>query len=138
MGCEPACAHTAVSPFGSFRPLDDPTWRDPLWWRYNILRHRYIEPLHPDDFIQGGRFTETLLALTGISNSDAFFDERTRAIAAVAERLRQQFIDARASDELLQLALHEALLPLETQGQASRLLGVAAIFDDVFPPRDSG
>jgi hypothetical protein len=34
-------------PLGQYRPLDDPTWRDPRWWRYNILRHRYLEPLHP-------------------------------------------------------------------------------------------
>ena len=33
----PAAPHY---PLGEARPLDDPTWRDPRWWRYNILRHR--------------------------------------------------------------------------------------------------
>lgn len=120
-------------PLGEYRPMDDPTWRDPLWWRYNILRHRYLEPLHPDDFVSGGRYTESLLALTGISSADAFFDERNRAIRAVAEQLRQQLIDGQASGELQRLALHEALLPLEKEQEASRLLGIAATFDDIFP-----
>ncbi|MEZ4682776.1 MAG: hypothetical protein R2932_52070 [Caldilineaceae bacterium] len=41
------------------RPYDDPTWRDPHWWRYNILRHRYLEPLHPMSLLMVA-FTETL------------------------------------------------------------------------------
>ncbi len=118
---------------GAYRPLDDPTWRDPRWWRYNLLRHRYLEPLHPDDFVGGGRFTESLLALTGISSTDTFFDERNRAIRAVAEQLRQQLIDGQAHGELQRLALQEALLPLEKQTEAARLLGIAATFDDIFP-----
>jgi tetratricopeptide (TPR) repeat protein len=120
-------------PLGQYRPLDDPTWHDPRWWGYNILRHRYLEPLHPDDFVEGGRYTESLLALTGISSSDAFFDERQRAIRAVAERLRQQLIDGQANHELQRLALQEALLPLAKQSEAMRLLGIAATFDDIFP-----
>ncbi len=99
-------------PLGEHRPFDDPTWRDPHWWRYNILRHRYLEPLHPDDFIGGGRYTESLIALTGISSSDAFFDERNRAVRDLADRLRQQLIDGQADRELQRLALQEALLPL--------------------------
>lgn len=118
---------------GEYRPLDDPTWRDPRWWQYNILRHRYLEPLHPDDFVDGGRYTESLLALTGISSPDAFFDERNRAIRAVAERLRQQLIDGQGNPELQRLALQEALLPLEKQAEATRLLGIAATFDEIFP-----
>ncbi|MFZ1769654.1 MAG: hypothetical protein WAU00_10685, partial [Caldilinea sp.] len=119
-------------PLGVFRPLDDPTWRDPLWWRYNILRHRYLEPLHPDDFVGGGRFTETLLALTGISSADAFFDERNRAIHEVAEWLRRQLLDDAYSGELQQLAIQEALAPVKRHSQAGQLLAMAAIFDDVF------
>src|SRR5262245_33488818 len=110
-------------PMGEYRPLDDPTWHDPRWWGYNILRHRYPEPLHPDDFVEGGRFTESLLALTGISSSDAFFDERQRAIRAVAERLRYQLIDGQASGDLQRLALREAVQPLAQQPEAMRLLG---------------
>lgn len=120
-------------PLGVERPYDDPTWRDPLWWRYNILRHRYLEPLHPDEFVDGGRFTETLLALTGITSTDAFFDERNRAIREVAQRLRELPGDAQANAELESLALEEALHPLHRQQQAMALLGIAATFDDVFP-----
>ncbi|MEZ4870513.1 MAG: tetratricopeptide repeat protein [Caldilineaceae bacterium] len=120
-------------PLGVFRPYDDPTWRDPLWWRYNILRHRYLEPLHPDDFLEGGRFTETLVALTGIPSSDTFFDERNRAIREVVQRLQQQLTEGTATAELQQLALEEMMRPLRTQPHAHALLGVAASFDDVFP-----
>ncbi len=122
-------------PLGVYRPFDDPTWHDPRWWGYNILRHRYLEPLHPDDFVEGGRFTESLLSLTGISSTDAFFDERQRAIRAVAERLRQQLIDGQASGALQRLALQETVQPLAKQAEAMRLLGIAATFDDIFPQR---
>ncbi len=118
---------------GDYRPLDDPTWRDPRWWRYNILRHRYLEPLHPDDFVGSGRYTESLIALTGISSNDGFFDERNRAIREVANQLRQQLIDGHANGELQRLALQEALLPLSKSSDAANLLAVAAIFDDIFP-----
>lgn len=120
-------------PLGSYRPLDDPTWRDPCWWHYNLLRHRYLEPLHPDDFVEGGRYTESLLALTGISSPDAFFDERNRAIRAVAERLRQQLLDGQGNEELQRLALQEALRPLEKQVEATKLLGITTTFDEIFP-----
>jgi len=121
------------NPWGVARPFDDPTWRDPRWWRYNILRHRYLEPLHPDEFLAGGRFTETLLGLTGISSADAFYDERNRAINEVVEWLRRQTTDAAPRDELQQLALREALAPLAKLPPASQLLAIAATFDDVFP-----
>lgn len=120
-------------PLGTFRPFDDPTWSEPLWWRYNILRHRYVEPLHPDDFIGGGRFTETLMALTGITSSDAFFDERNRAIREVADRLRQQLIDGAANQTLQQMALTETVQLLEAHSAATTLLGIASVFDDIFP-----
>ena len=119
-------------PLGEFRPFDDPTWSDPLWWRYNILRHRYVEPLHPDDFIEG-RYTETLMALTGITSSDAFFDERNRAIQEVAERLRQQILDGVGNQILQQMALTEAIHLLDMEQDAGHLLGIASTFDDVFP-----
>ncbi|MCB0127286.1 MAG: tetratricopeptide repeat protein, partial [Caldilineaceae bacterium] len=120
-------------PLGSERPYDDPTWRDPRWWRYNILRHRYLEPLHPDEFVDGGRFTETLLALTGITSADAFFDERNRAIREVAQRLQEQLRHGEANDELQTLALDEVLRPLQGSPEQEELLGIAATFDDVFP-----
>lgn len=123
----------APYPFGAFRPFDDPTWRDPRWWRYTILRHRYLEPLHPDEFTGGGRFTETLLALTGISSADAFYDERNRAIGEVGEWLRRQLVEGAWSGEIQQLALQYALAPLERQSSLRRILAIAAAFDDVFP-----
>lgn len=122
-----------IYPLGVYRPLDDDTWHDPRWWRYNILRHRYLEPLHPDDFVDGGRYTESLLALTGISGPDAFFDERNRAVRAVAERLRQQLVDGQASASLQRLALQEVMAPLEKKKEAAKVLGIAATFDDIFP-----
>jgi len=121
-------------PLGEYRPFDDPTWQEPAWWRYNILRHRYLEPLHPDDFVEGGRFTETLVSLTGIPSSDTYFDERNRAIREVAERLYKQWNHLMASDELQQLALAEVYQMLRTQPHMQELLGIAATFGDrVFP-----
>jgi DNA-binding transcriptional ArsR family regulator len=120
-------------PLGASRPLDDPTWRDPRWWRYNILRHRYLEPLHPDDFVEGGRFTETLLALTGIPSPDVFFGERNRGVRMVAELLARQEAGRSADDELRRLAVAAACQPLAAQPAAHKLLTIAALFDDVFP-----
>jgi tetratricopeptide (TPR) repeat protein len=120
-------------PLGVYRPYDDPTWRDPHWWRYNILRHRYLEPIHPDEFVEGGRTTETLIALTGIPSTDTFFDERNRAIREVTERLRHQLTSGAANEELRQLAIEEVLRPLQNQPEKRALLGIAATFDDVFP-----
>ena len=121
------------TPMGAYRPLDDPLWLNPHWWRYNILRHRYIEPLHPDDFIDGGRYTETLIALTGIPSTDTFFDERNRAIRDVTQRLRQQLIDGKAINELQRLALEKAILPIIDQEYPLKLMGIASIFTEVFP-----
>lgn len=119
-------------PLGMERPWDDPTWREPAWWRYTILRHRYVEPLHPDTFVEGGRFTETLIALTGIPSADAFFDERNRAIRAAAAIIQRQLRAGAASEELAQRALALACAPLARNNAARALLGVAAILDGVF------
>jgi tetratricopeptide (TPR) repeat protein/predicted nucleotidyltransferase len=119
--------------FGEDRPYDDPTWRDPRWWRYNILRHRYLEPLHPDEFIEGGRYTETLIALTGIPNADAFFDERNRAIRDVTDWLQQQLQSGVANETLRRMALEEAIRQLDRQPLLRQLLDIASTFDEVFP-----
>ncbi len=121
-----------VYPFGRERPYDDPTWIQPAWWRYNILRHRYIEPLHPDEFVEGGRYTETLMALTGIPSQDAFFDERNRAIRDVGHWLRGQAADGAATAMLQQQALDALYQPLEALPVAKHILGIAATFTDVF------
>ena len=120
-------------PFGEYRPFDDPTWQEPRWWRYNILRHRYLEPLHPDDFVDGARYTDTLLALTGIPNSDSYFDERARAIRETAQWLHRQLETGDADAELMRLALQEAYVPLRRDPAAAHLLEIAATFADVFP-----
>jgi tetratricopeptide (TPR) repeat protein len=118
---------------GAPRPYDDPAWRDPRWWRYNILRHRYLEPLHPDEFVEGGRYTETLIALTGIPSADTFFEERNRAIREVAAWLRQQLTGDVAGEALQQMALEQTLRPLQRRPAARALLDIAATFEGVFP-----
>lgn len=123
----------AAHPFGQARPFDDPTWADPRWWRYTILRHRYLEPLHPDNFVEGGRFTETLLALTGIPSTDLLFDERNRALREAATWLERQMAAGVGEERLRTMALDAALAPLARRPAQMALLGVAAIFDDVFP-----
>ncbi len=120
-------------PTGTLRPYDDPTWMEPAWWRYNILRHRYIEPLHPDEFVEGGRFTETLMALTGIPSQDAFFDERNRAIRDVGQWLRGQAADGAATAMIRQQALETACRPLEALPDARHVLDVASAFSGLFP-----
>jgi hypothetical protein len=120
-------------PLGADRPYDDPTWRDPRWWRYNILRHRYLEPLHPDEFVEGGRYTETLIALTGIPSSDAFFEERNHAIREIAAWLQQCAADTMPNQALQQLAIEDALRPLQQQPSARALIDIAATFDGIFP-----
>lgn len=118
---------------GEPRPLDDPTWQDPAWWRYNILRHRYLEPLHPDEFVDGGRYTETLLALTGIPSRDLYYEERSRAVREVVQWLRTQTAGGDASQILRQLALEEVYDALRDDEAAVRLLTAAATFNDVIP-----
>lgn len=120
-------------PIGTERPWDDPTWREPAWWHYSILRHRYVEPLHPDAFVEGGHFTETLIALTGIPSADAFLDERNRAIRAAAGILQRQMRSGAANAELSQRALKVACAPLERNETARIVLGIAAAFEGVFP-----
>lgn len=127
---EPTSARHAL---GEPRPLDDPTWQDPAWWRYNILRHRYLEPLHPDDFVDGGRYTETLLALTGIPSRDLYYEERSRAIREVAQWLRAQAAGGDASQTLRRLALEEVYEAIREDEAAVRLLTAAATFNDVIP-----
>ncbi|MEZ4560493.1 MAG: hypothetical protein R2854_29340 [Caldilineaceae bacterium] len=114
--------------------LDDPTWQDPAWWRYNILRHRYLEPLHPDDFVDGGRYTETLLAFTGIPTRDLFYEERSRAIREVAQWLRTQAAGDEATHLLRQLALDEVYAGVRHDAAALHmLLTTAATFNDGLP-----
>lgn len=122
-------------PLGQPRPFDDPTWTDPLWWGYNILRHRYLEPLRPDDLDDLGSsgLTEALAALTGISHSDRLFDERDRAVHEVAAVLREQLSTHEGDGDLRRMAVEELDQSLKPHAAARRLLGLAAVFRGVFP-----
>ncbi|MCB0121565.1 MAG: SEL1-like repeat protein, partial [Caldilineaceae bacterium] len=66
-------------------------------------------------------------------SSDAFFDERNRAIREVADHLRQQLMDGAANQTLQQMALTEIVQLLASNSEATTLLGIAAVFDDIFP-----
>lgn len=123
----------ASYPFGEDRAFDDPSWRDPHWWRYNILRHRYLEPLAPDQFVEGGRFTETLLALTGMPSVDVYYDERARAMREAAQWMQRQIHEGTGSDRIQGLALAAVYTPLRDHRPAETLLGIATVFDGVFP-----
>ena len=129
---EQLAPETAVYSLGTYRPYEDPTWQDPRWWRYNIVRHRYLEPIHPDNFVEAGRFTETLLALTGIPSIDTFFDERNRAMREMAHTLRQQLLHGHHDEILHQLALQKAFRPLQAQPTAWAVLAIAATFNEAF------
>ncbi len=120
-------------PFGVERPYDDPSWRDPHWWRYNILRHRYIEPLTPDQFVEGGRFTETLLALTGMPSVDVYYDERARAMREASQWLQRHIQDGSGSERMRGLALAAVYTPLREHRPSETLLGMATVFSGVFP-----
>ncbi len=123
----------ATYPIGTERAFDDPTWRDPRWWRYNVLRHRYFEPLTPDQFVEGGRFTETLLSLTGMPSVDVYYDERARAMREAAQRLQRHIHDGSGSERIRGLALDAVYTPLREHRSAETLLGMATIFNNVFP-----
>lgn len=117
-------------PLGAPRPFDDPTWLDPLWWRYNILRHRHIEPIRPDDLEECGPI-DKLLELTGIPGADRLFDERNRAIRDVSLLLREQIRTGRGSIELRRMAIEDHLRDVPRPARA--LLDLAATFRWTFP-----
>jgi serine/threonine protein kinase/tetratricopeptide (TPR) repeat protein len=120
-------------PMGTHRPADDPTWQNPLWWKYNILRHRYVEPLHPDGFPEGYKLVGTLIARMGLSSRDCFYTERDRAIDDVAILLREQITRRQCDAELQRLAAKELYYSLKNDTIAQDLLGIAATLRDVFP-----
>lgn len=124
-------------PLGVARPFADPTWQDPLWWEYNLLRHRYLQPLSPDelDNLGANGFTEALLALTGISTKDRLFEIRVQAFASIAKLLEAQLRTPHANRELRQSALDELCGPLRAQPMTWTLLEMAATFNSSFPQR---
>lgn len=111
------------------RSFDDPTWMSPLWWRFNILHHLYIDPLHPDQFLQDQKRVNSLISLMGIPSMDIFYDERKRGIREVADRL----IWLANSDNVKpigRLMVETLIAPLWKESQT--LLGDAAMFREAF------
>lgn len=122
-------------PLGVERPFTDPTWQDPLWWEYNLLRHRYLQPFSSDDLENLGAngFTEALLALTGIPTKDRLFEIRAQGYTSIARLLAAQLRTSRANRELRQSALDELCGPLRAQPAIWTLLEIAATFNSSFP-----
>lgn len=120
-------------PMGAWRPYTDDTWRDPLWWGYNLLRHRYLDPLPPDAREEG--FTDALLELTGIPDAQGYYKARTQAVEEVARFLREQLAYHAFDDDLRRLALEGLFRALRTYQPAAQLMGVAATFRGEFSRR---
>ncbi len=124
-------------PLGTPRPFDDPTWQSPRWWRYNILRHRYLDKLTPEQCEtlcsdQRG-IVKALLALTGIPNDSYYYTEHTHAVEEIARRLREQLRTHQADDELRSMAVAEIYADLQANPPAAALMELAATFRDAFP-----
>jgi len=119
-------------PIGAYRPLDDPAWMDPAWWRYNILRHQFIEPIHPDEFAEDSGISSTLMARMGLPGRKRMFRERREAIYDLAQVLRQEFAEERHKRALLELACAEFCLPARGQRGPWQALCLAAAFNQAF------
>lgn len=122
-------------PFGVERPMDDATLRDPAWTQYNLLRHRYLEPFHPRDFVESELYAETLIALLGLPSHLAYFDARERGMMAAAGWLLQQRDEGVGSARIREMALDAIEASLEDQPAARAMLGIASVFRGVFPVR---
>ncbi len=118
-------------PLGVERPFDDSTWWEPLWWGYNLLRHRYLEPLHPDARENG--FTDALQALTGIPDPDRYYEVRRQAITEIAQMLHEQLLRRRSDAEIQRVAVEELYRHLENPRALLALLNLTATFRGVFP-----
>ncbi len=121
--------------FGTIRPLDDPTWTDPAWWSYNLLRHRYIEPIFPDDYFEDTRLTGTLIALTGISGRSAYYTELKRALTRAGAVIRDEMSEPRSSRIIQRRLLAGMQDELSRFPGASAVLGIASVFFRAFPRR---
>lgn len=128
----PAPAHC---PLGTERPLDDPTLRDPAWAAYNVLRHRYLEPFHPKDYIEAELYAETLIALFGMRSAAAYFDAREQGLHEAAEWLWRQHEQGIGNERIRALVLESLEMALDEQPAARTLLGIASVFNGVFAVR---
>ncbi len=126
----------AAYPFGIARPADDPTWREPRWWRYSILRHRWLEPFAPEPRSTAERRSplDALLSVTGIPSTETYLDERDRALREAAGWAQRQFTDGAGTERIRALALHAVYTPLTDAALAPALalLGLASVFSGPF------
>ena len=120
---------------GAYRPPDDPTWCNPAWWSYNLLRHKYLEPVPPDEFFEGSGRRETLCALTGIPSRSVYYSELNRAVQTIARILRNELTDPQASRTIQRQLLSGMLETLKKKPASLSILGVAATFTKAFPRR---
>lgn len=119
-------------PFGTARPADDPTWTDPRWWSYSLLRHRYIEPILPDDYFEGTQLTGTLIALTGIQGRSAYYTELNRALGQTASIIRRELLHPQSSRIIQRRMLARMTAALGSVPSALTVLGMASVFFRAF------
>lgn len=123
-------APTPIESSLSHRPFDDPTWANPLWWRFNIMHHLYVDPLHPDQFFQDQKRVNSLINLMGVSSTDAFYDERKRALREIAERIIWLANHEGVVDAIGRMMAETLTEPLSHQSRT--LLGEASFFQNSF------
>jgi len=125
----------AERPAGASRPVADPSWTDPLWSLYNVLRHLYLEPLRPNrDADEAGR-VDALLNRMGLRNRSRLMARRQKAVTAAARLIRKALSDPPPSPSPAVAALVHFCRPLRGKADARRLLAMAAVFRRPFPAR---
>ncbi len=118
--------------FGVERPPAESSWRDPRWWRYTLLRHRWLEPLPAEECAAQGGSVAALQARTGIGTPVQLLDEQAHALHAAAGWLLRQQNEGIANDRLRELAIAAVLFPLRDERTAVELLTMASLFGGVF------
>ena len=120
-------------PIGTWRPPDDPSWTDPRWWSYTLLRYKYIEPILPDDYFEGTRLTGTLIARMGLPGRSAYYTELDRALKLAASIVERQFENPRSARIIRRRLLTGLQRKLEQIRSGFDIMGIASIFFRAFP-----
>jgi len=120
-------------PFHTRRPGDDPAWIQPAWAFYNILRHRYLEPLPRIQAGEGCGPVEQLLRQMGIQSKKRFFALRREALREAAEIIRHALRGQIQWNDLPEIAMAEYMSPLRRRPECRRLLNIAALFSSFTP-----
>lgn len=118
---------------GTWRPPDDPSWTDPRWWSYTLLRHKYIEPIPPDDYFEGTRLTGTLIARMGLPGRSAYYTELDRALKLASSIVERQFENPRSARIIRRRLLTGLQHKLEQIPSGFEIMGIASIFFRAFP-----